>query len=194
MTTHAVPARRTLFQKGQLVMHPTYGCCRIAAIERVRVRDDLKTCYVFRMGSFSNPIKVLLPVAQAEAAGVRRLITRAEAEEVLQVFQVPGTPLEPHSKEELDEVTARLNGHDLRMVAATVRDLVAAGVKGWPGQPEGALANHRRSKQAMLTQALERLIEELAYVQRTSRKSIEERIQTCHGRTKRRRAAQAIRS
>jgi RNA polymerase-interacting CarD/CdnL/TRCF family regulator len=140
------------------------------------------------MGSFRNPIKVLMPVAQAEAAGLRRPITRSEAEGVLQVFQLPATPLAPHSREELDEVAARLNSHDLRMVAATIRDLVAAGVKGWPSQPDGALTNHRRSEHAMLTQALERLIEELAYVQRALRKTIEEHIRKCLGRTRRRRA------
>ena len=187
-------AGQTPFQKGQLVVHPTYGFCRIAAIERVHSRDGLEDCYVFRMGSLRNPIKVLIPVAQVEAAGLRRPITRPEAEEVLQVFQLPATPLEPHAREELDEVAARLNSHDLRMVAATVRDLVAAGVKGWLGQPEGAFTNHRRSEQAMLTQALEQLIEELAYAQHTSRKTIEERIRTCLGRTRRKRAPHAIRS
>lgn len=185
---------QTPFQKGQLVVHPTYGFCRIAAIERAHIRDGMEDCYVFRMGSPRNPIKVLMPVAQAEAGGLRRPITRSEAEEVLQVFQLPATPLEPHSKEELDEVAARLNSHDMRMVAATVRDLVAAGVKGWLGQPEGAFTNHRRSKQAMLTQALERLTEELAYAQHTSRKTIEEYIRKCLGRTRRRRATQVIRS
>ncbi|MBI3996669.1 MAG: hypothetical protein HY352_03330 [Candidatus Omnitrophica bacterium] len=185
---------QTSFQKGQLVVHPTYGFCRIAAIERAHVRDGMEDCYVFRMGSLRNPIKVLMPVAQAEAAGLRRPVTQREAEDVLQVFQLPATPLESHSKEELDEVATRLNSHDLRIVASTVRDLVAAGVKGWLGQPEGALTSHRRSEQAMLTQALDRLIEELAYVQHTSRKTIEEHIRTCLGRTRRRRAPHAIRS
>ncbi|PIQ84323.1 MAG: hypothetical protein COV75_02720 [Candidatus Omnitrophica bacterium CG11_big_fil_rev_8_21_14_0_20_63_9] len=184
----------TPFQKGQLVVHPTYGFCRIAAIERAHSRDGVEDCYVFRMGSLRDPIKVLIPVAQAEVAGLRRPISRSEAEAVLQVFQLAATPLEPHSREELDEVSARLSGHDPLMVAATIRDLVAAGVKGWLGQPDGAFTNHRRSEQAMLTQALGQLIEELAYAQHTSRKTIEERIRKCLGRTRRRRAPQVIRS
>lgn len=186
--------QQTRFRPGHLVVHPTYGFCRIAAIERAPSRDGLEDCYVFRMGSLRNPIKVLIPVAQAEAAGLRRPITRPEAEEVLQVFQLPATPLEPHSREELDEVAARLNSHDLRLVAATIRDLVAAGVKAWLGQPDGAFTNQRRSEQAMLTQALERLIEELAYAQHTSRATIEGRIRKCLGRTRRRRAPHAMRN
>lgn len=182
-----------VFQKGQLVVHPAYGFCRITAIERVQGRDGTEDCYVFRMGSLANPIKVLIPVAQAAAAGLRYPVARSEVEEVLQVFQLPATPLEPRAKEELDQIAARLNGRDLRMVAATVRDLVAAGVKGWLGQPEGALMNHRRTEQAMLTQALERLIEELAFVRQTSRKTIEERIRKCLERTRRRRAPHAAR-
>lgn len=142
---------------------------------------------MFRMGSPKDPIKVLMPVAQAEAGGLRCPITRPEAEEVLQVFRLPATALKPHSKEDLDEVAARLSSHDPRIVAATIRDLMTAGVKGWLGQPEGAFMNRQRSEQVMLTRALERLIEELAYVRHTSRKTIEERIRTYLGRTRRRR-------
>ena len=185
---------QTPFRKGQLVVHPTYGFCRIAAIEQADVRDGVQGCYVFRMGSAINPIKVLMPVAQAVAAGLRRPMTAQEAEQVLQAFQQPATPLEPHSREELDEVSARLSSHDPLLVAATIRDLVAAGVKGWLGQPDGAFVNRRRSEQAMLIQALERLVEELAYVQHISRKTIEGRIHKCLGRTRRRCAPQVISS
>ena len=185
-------ACHTSFRKGQLIVHPIYGFCRIAAIEQAHVRDGVEDCYVFRMGSTRNPIKVLMPVAQAEAAGLRRPMTKQEAGQALQAFQLPATPLEPRSKEELDEMSARLSGHDPLMVAATIRDLVAAGVKGWLGQPDGAFTNHRRSEQAMLTQALGQLIEELAYVQHTSRKTIEEHIRKCLGRTRRKRAPQVI--
>lgn len=186
--------RQTPFQMGQLVVHPAYGFCRIAAIERAAMRDGLEDCYVFRMGSVGNPIKVLMPVARAEEAGLRRHMTRSQAEEVLRVFQLPATPLKPHSKEDLEEVACRLSSHDPRIVASTIRDLVTAGVKGWLGQPDGAFMNHQRSEQVMLTRALERLIEELAYVRQTSRKTIEEHIRKCLGRTRRRRAPQAIRS
>lgn len=185
--------RPTLFQRGQLLVHPTHGFCRIAAIERARIRDGVEECYVFQMGSASNPIKVLMPVAQAEAGGLRRPITRAEAATVLETFHLPAMPLEPHSMVELDEVEARLHSPDLRMAAATIRDLVASGLRGWLGQPEEAFTNHRRSEQAMLIQALERLIEELAYAQHTSRKIIEERIRKCLGRTRRKRAPHATR-
>jgi RNA polymerase-interacting CarD/CdnL/TRCF family regulator len=184
--------RRTPLQRSQLVVHPTYGLCRIAAIERAHMQDGLEDCYVFRMGTARNPIKVLMPVAQAEAAGLRRPISSQQAEEVLRVFHLPATALEPRSKEDLDEVAARLNSSDPRVVAATIRDLVAAGVKGWLGQPDGAFTNQRRSEQAMLTQALARLTEELAYVQHTSRATIEGRIRKCLGRTRRKRAPQVV--
>ena len=182
------------FRKGQLVVHPIYGFCRIAAIEQAHGRDGVEGCYVFRMGSATNPIKVLMPVAKAEAAGLRRPMTPQEAEQALQAFQLSATPLEPHSREELDEVSARLSGHDPLLVATTIRDLVAAGVKGWLGQPDGALVNHRRSEQAVLIQALERLVEELAYVQHTSRKTIEGHIHKCLERTRRRRTPHPMRS
>lgn len=179
---------------GELVMHPAHGFCRVAAIERVPVRDGVEDCYVFRMGSATNPIKVLVSIAQAAAAGLRRPMTGRKAEQVLETFQLRATPLEPRSREELDAVSVRLSGQDPLLVATTIRDLVAAGVKGWLGQPDGAFVNHRRSEQAMLTEALGRLVEELAYVQHTSRRTIEDHIRKCLGRTRRRRTPRPPRS
>ena len=173
------------FRFGQLVVHPVYGLCRIARIEQAHGRNGVEPCYVFNMGSVSNPVKVLMPAAQAAAAGLRRPMTRPEAERILQVLRTPSSPLEPRSKEQLDEVSTRLNGSDMLQVAETIRDLTAAGVKGWSGQTDGAFGNHRRSEQVLLSQALSRLIDELAHVQCVSRKRIETEIRRCLGRTRR---------
>jgi CarD family transcriptional regulator len=182
---------QTTFRVGELVVHPAHGFCRIAGIERAHVRDDLEDCYVFRMGSARNPIKVLVPVTQAEEAGIRRQITSQEADAILEVFKLAATPLEPRTKEQLDEVSARLNSADLLQMAETLRDLAAAGVNGWDGASDGAFVNHRRSEQAMLSQALGRLIEEIAHVQRISRKEVEGQIRKCLERTRKRDKAHA---
>jgi RNA polymerase-interacting CarD/CdnL/TRCF family regulator len=171
-----------------LVVHPVHGLCRIARIEQAQGRNGLEACYVFTMGSARNPVKVLLPAGQAEAAGLRQPITRQEAERVLQVFHTPGSPLAPRSKEQLDEVSARLNSRDMLQVAETIRDLAAAGVTGWNGQADGAFGNHRRSEQAMLSRALSRLIDELVHVLRVSRKEVEAEIHRWLSRTRRKQA------
>ena len=178
-------ASQTSFRKSQLIVYPTYGFCRIAAVEQADVRDGLEDCYVFQMGSATNPIKVLMPVAQAEKAGLRRPITKQEADAVLEVFEMAATPLEPRTKEQLDEVSARLSSNDLLQVAATIRDLAAAGVKAGDGQSDAACVNHRRSEQAMLSQALGRLIEEIAYAQRVPHKQVEGHVRKCLERTRR---------
>jgi RNA polymerase-interacting CarD/CdnL/TRCF family regulator len=173
------------FRAGQLVVHPVYGLCRIARIEQAHGRNGLEACYVFNMGSTSNPVKVLMPAAQAEAVGLRRPITRQNAERIFQVFHAPSSPLAPRSKEQLDEVSARLNSCDLLQVAETIRDLAAAGVTGWSGQMDSAFGNHRRSEQAMLSQALSRLVDELVHVQHVSRKEVEAEIHRWLSRTRR---------
>jgi RNA polymerase-interacting CarD/CdnL/TRCF family regulator len=183
--------QQTRFRPGTVVVHPAYGFCRIAAIQHARLRDGLEDCYVFRMGSARNPIKVLVPVAQAEEAGIRRPITRQEADAILEVFRMAATPVEPRTKEQLDDVPARLNSTDLLQVAETIRDLAAAGVKGWTGAADGAFVNHRRSEQALLTQALSRLIEEIAHVQRIPLKEVEGQIRKRLERTRQRDRAHA---
>lgn len=192
IATPPLKEEQTRFRPGTLVVHPVYGFCRIAAIERVPRKDGLEDCYVFRMGSVRNPIKVLVPVTQAETVGIRRPITSQEADAVLEVFRMAATPFEPGTKEQLDEVSARLNSTDLLQVAGMIRDLVAAGVKGWDGQSDGTFVNHRRSEQAMLTQALSQLIEEIAHVQRIPRKEVEGHIRKYLERTRKRNKAHAM--
>jgi len=187
-------AAQATFRIGELVVHPAYGFCRIARIERAHVRDRLEDCYVFRLGSARNSIKTLISVAQAEAVGLRRPITRQEADAVLEVFRMAATPLEPRTKEQLDDVSARLNSADLLQVAGTIRDLVAAGVKGWSRASDGAFVNQRRSEQAMLTQALGRLIEEITQVRRLPRKAVEGQIRKCLERWRKRDKAHATTS
>ena len=168
-----------------MVVHPVYGFCRIAAIERAHVRDGPEDCYVFHMGSARNPIKVLVPVTQAAGGGLRWPITRQEADAILAVFGRTANSLEPRTKERLDEVSTRLSSTDLLRVAETIRDLVVAGTKGWNGQADGAFVNHRRSEQVLLSQAFSRLTEEVAYAHRLSRKEIEGQIRRRLDRTKR---------
>lgn len=185
-------AAQTAFRVGELVVHPAYGFSRIAGIERAHGRGGLEDCYVFRMGSVRNPIKILMPVAQAEASGLRCPITREQAEAVLRVFELPPQPLGPASREQLEVISARLGSGDLCAVAAAIRDLVASGVDGRFGQTDGTFVNRRRSERMMLGSALERLIDEVARVQRLPRTQIEARIQACLRRKRKARTIPAL--
>jgi RNA polymerase-interacting CarD/CdnL/TRCF family regulator len=146
-------------------VHPVHGLCRIARVEQADGRNGSEACYVFNMGSARNPVKVLMRAAQAEAAGLRRPITSQEAEQVLRLLHTSGSPLAPRSKAQLD--------------------LAAAGVSGWHGRADGAFGHHQRSEQAMLSQALSRLIEELSYVLHVPRMDVEAKIRQRLGRARR---------
>ncbi|MBI2173775.1 MAG: hypothetical protein HYU33_01080 [Candidatus Omnitrophica bacterium] len=184
----------TRFRPGNLVVHPVYGFCRIAAIEQTPMRGGLEDCYVFRMGSMRNPIKVLVPVAQAKAAGIRQPITKQEVDAIFEVFKLAATPFAPRTKEQLDGISACLNSNDLFRIAEMIRDLAAAGVKGWYGASDGTFVNHRRSEQVLLTQALSRLTEEIAHVRCVPRKEVEGQICRCLERTRKRDKASATAS
>jgi RNA polymerase-interacting CarD/CdnL/TRCF family regulator len=137
-------------------------------------------------------VKVLIPIAQAEASGLRRPISKQEAEQVLRVLHMPATPLEPRSREELGEVSARLASNDSLQIAKTIRDLAAAGVKKWLSRSDVTLVDTRHGEQATLISALERLTEELAYAQHASRKDVEEYVRKCLGRARKRPKAHVI--
>lgn len=190
MTDSRLSAQET-FRAGELVVHPAYGFCRIQAVERASPNSQEETCYVILMGSTRNPIKVLIRVTQAEAAGLRRPLTREQAEAVLRAFDLPAQPLGPNSKEQLEGVEHRLKSGDLFEVAGMVRDLAASGVDGWPGQTTASFMNRRRNERMMLGDAVDRLVEELAHAQRVPRKQVEQRIQACLRRTRRARTVHA---
>lgn len=182
------------FGVGELVVHPAYSFCRIHAIERASPTSQEETCYVILMGSARNPIKVLIPVAQAEAAGLRRPLTKEQAEAVLRAFDLPAQALGPNSKEQLEEIEHRLKSGDLFEVAGMVRDLAASGVDGWPGQTTVSFMNRRRNERMMLGDAVDRLVEELAHAQHVPCKQVEQRIRACLKRKRRARTVHAAAS
>ena len=177
---------------GELVVHPVYGFCRIQRIGWSRSGDRDEECYVFVMGSATNPVKVSVPVAQAASAGLRRPITKEQADAVLQVFEATSQPLGPTSREQLEVISARLGSGDVFEVAAMIRDLVASGVDEGSGPSNAAFVNRRRSERIMLENALERLVDEVARVQHLPRKQVEARIQMCLKRKRKVRTTQAL--
>src|SRR3989338_3744939 len=94
------------FHVGELVVHPSYGVCRIQALERVTLKDRAEECYVFRLGSPRNPLKVMLPTTHAASVGLHRLVSRCAAKQLLRRLAQRGVATADVRACSLDECAA----------------------------------------------------------------------------------------
>ena len=168
---------QVMFQVGEFVIHPTQGPCRIQAIEERPTRGGTETCYVFFLGSPKDRITMTVPIEKAEAAGLRRPITKQQAGEVLDVLRAPAGRVSQHPNNQIEWLWACLNRGALLEIAAAARDLAATGVQAHGELAERGFVSYRYRGKALLGQALEQLTEELALVQGIPKQHVKRRIE-----------------
>ena len=70
-----------MFSIGDKVMYPSHGAGVIEAIEEKIILDNKKKYYVLKMPL--GDMRVMIPIDQSEATGIRRVVSLSEAEMVL---------------------------------------------------------------------------------------------------------------
>jgi CarD family transcriptional regulator len=108
------------YAPGDTVVHPQHGTATVEGIVRKDVGngpEDYLNLYVE-----TRSLRIMVPAGAAEAAGIRNLATRKEAEEILAILEAPSEV--PHTWAERNaSTTARVKSHDLGQVSMVVRDL-----------------------------------------------------------------------
>lgn len=105
---------------GDTVVHPQHGT---ATVEGFVVKDvgkgpeDYLELYVE-----GSSLKIMVPADAVQAAGIRNLSTRAEAEVILVILAEPSDVPEAWAERNASSV-ARVKSHDLAQMAMVVRDL-----------------------------------------------------------------------
>jgi CarD family transcriptional regulator len=108
------------YMPGDTVVHPQHGT---ATVEGFVVKDlgkgpvDYLQLYVE-----GSSLKIMVPTDAVEAAGIRNLSTRMEAEGILAILAEPSEVPEGWAERNASTV-ARLKSHDLAQVSMVVRDL-----------------------------------------------------------------------
>lgn len=183
------------FRVSDIVAHPTFGLCQIRKVTRIEMNGHLEPCYVLSGGALHHSMKVFIPIAQAEANGLRSPITKRETEEIFQIFQGTDEALEERSHQQPDEHWHCISHSDnLFQVAKAVRALLATGTYVWSEETERIDISHPQSEERLLRCALGRLIAELAFVQGVSRQQIGQRIRECLRKNRKSRKVQATKN
>jgi CarD family transcriptional regulator len=145
------------FHKGDDVVYPTHGVGRIDRVGFETIAGH--SLNLIRISFEDNQMTLRIPVAQARAAGLRKLASHEKLLAALAILK--GRPRISRLiwSRRANEYLVKINTGDPGALAEVVRDLQPAG--------EGALASFRQ--RALLELAFERLAGEFAAVKRMAK-------------------------
>ena len=153
-----------MFSIGDLVVHPMHGAGVIDDIVRERVAGTTKEYYVFKMPMGGLILKI--PTENSQVIGIRRVISKAEADELLE--EIPSILVEHNANwnKRYQENLLRLKSGDLREVAQVIKGLMR----------RDTLRGLSTGERKMLHSAKQIMISELALVLDSDYKSVEGRL------------------
>ena len=150
-----------MFSIGDLVVHPMHGAGVIDDIVRERVAGTTKEYYVFKMPMGGLILKI--PTENSQAIGIRKVISKAEADELLEA--IPSIAVEHNANwnKRYQENLLRLKSGDLREVAQVIKGRMR----------RDALRGLSTGERKMLHSAKQIMISELVLVLDSDYKSVE---------------------
>ena len=150
-----------MFSIGDLVVHPMHGAGVIDDIVRERVAGTTKEYDVFKMPMGGLILKI--PTENSQAIGIRKVISKAEADELLEA--IPSIAVEHNANwnKRYQENLLRLKSGDLREVAQVIKGLMR----------RDTLRGLSTGERKMLHSAKQIMISELVLVLDSDYKSVE---------------------
>ena len=137
------------YQIGDRVLYPMHGAGVIEAIEEQQILGETHSYYVMRLPA--GDMKVMIPMKNAEDIGVRDIITKEKAKEVLAHFHERMCTEDPNWNKRFRDNMAKLKSGDILEVLDVVKHLMCRDRK------KGLSTGERK----MLSNAKQILISEL---------------------------------
>ncbi|SFF57200.1 CarD family transcriptional regulator [Aureimonas phyllosphaerae] len=156
MSSQKKTSQRQGFKTGESIVYPAHGVGQIVAIEEQVVAGMKLELFVIDFEKDKMRLKV--PVAKAEAVGMRKLSETDFVERALKVVQGRARVKRTMWSRRAQEYDAKINSGDLISIAEVVRDLYRA-----ESQPEQSY-----SERQLYEAALGRMARELAAVNEIS--------------------------
>ena len=156
MSSQKKTSQKQGFKTGESIVYPAHGVGRIVAIEEQEVAGMKLELFVVDFEKDKMRLKV--PVAKAEAVGMRKLAETDFVERALKTVQGRARVKKTMWSRRAQEYDAKINSGDLIQIAEVVRDLYRA-----DSQPEQSY-----SERQLYEAALGRMARELAAVNEVS--------------------------
>ena len=156
MSIQKKTSQRQGFKTGESIVYPAHGVGQIVSIEEQEVAG--MTLELFVIDFEKDKMRLKVPVAKAEAVGMRKLSETDFVERALKVVQGRARVKKTMWSRRAQEYDAKINSGDLIQIAEVVRDLYRA-----ESQPEQSY-----SERQLYEAALSRMAREIAAVNELS--------------------------
>jgi CarD family transcriptional regulator len=114
-----------MFKVGDQIVYPMHGVGIIEAIEKKVVLGKRNEFYMISI--INSGMKVMIPVANAEKVGIRRVIQKKEVAKVLNLLKQEGEPTEDDWKLRYQNNIDKVKSGSIYEVAEVARDLYRRG-------------------------------------------------------------------
>src|SRR5437773_5475894 len=158
-------AEKVSFTNGDLVVYPTHGVGKITAIEMQEIAGHTLSVIVVLFDKDRMTLRV--PLAKAKVSGLRKLSSRKEMDAALAKLRGRSRAKRTMWSRRAQEYQAKIASGDPASIAEVVRDLFRNA-----GQPEQSY-----SERQIYQAALDRLVRELAAVERIDEKAATQRLE-----------------
>ena len=152
-----------MFNIGDKIVYPMHGAGIIESIEEKELAGEKQAYYILRM---PGEVKVMVPVEKALEVGVRDIIDKETAGNVIQVFDKEDIQEDPNWNRRYRENMEKMKSGDIYEIANIVRTLSFK-------QKEKGLSTGDKK---MLLNAKQILISELVLAEQSDKEHIEELI------------------
>ena len=157
--------KKAEFSAGDFVVYPTHGVGKIVGIEEQEISGHELQLFVIKFETEKMTLRV--PIEKAKVAGLRRLSSRQQMELALTTLRGRSRVNRAMWSRRAQEYAAKINSGDPISIAEVVRDLHRHG-----GQPDQSY-----SERQIYESALERLVRELAAVEKIDRIAATQRLE-----------------
>ena len=157
--------KKAEFSAGDFVVYPTHGVGKIVGIEEQEISGHELQLFVIKFETEKMTLRV--PIEKAKVAGLRRLSSRQQMELALSTLRGRSRVNRAMWSRRAQEYAAKINSGDPISIAEVVRDLHRNA-----GQPDQSY-----SERQIYEAALERLVRELAAVEKIDRNAATQRLE-----------------
>ena len=151
-----------MYKIGDSVVYPMHGAGVIEDIEKKEVLGKIQSYYVLRMPI--GDMKVMIPMENAVGVGMRDVIEKQQALDVLEAFRTVETDVIQNWNKRFRDNMVRIKSGNIYEVAAVVKSLMLR------DRQKGLSTGERK----MLSNAKQILISEIVVATGTPHESIEE--------------------
>ena len=153
------------FSAGDFVVYPTHGVGKIVGVEEQEISGHELQLFVIKFETEKMTLRV--PIEKAKVAGLRKLSSRQQMELAVSTLRGRSRVNRAMWSRRAQEYAAKINSGDPISIAEVVRDLHRNA-----GQPDQSY-----SERQIYEAALERLVRELAAVEKIDRNAATQRLE-----------------